>query len=688
MILSDRSLREAIANGQIVVEPFDPDLVQPSSIDVRLDRFFRVFRNHTSGVIDVKQDTRGLTELVEIDDDDVFMLHPGEFVLGSTLERVAVPDHLVGRVEGKSSLGRLGLLIHSSLPASEAVLVLDESGLVMRTIGAIVKEPRPCSIVGFDPATLEVSYHEVTNWYEGPADRIFEVRLASGRSVRVTAAHTLFTLDAHGEIVRVRTAELEPGTLVAIPRRIPEPPLAAAVIDVVAAVPEAELQHMMLDGPAVAAAHAEHPTLIAALLHEAGYEAVSYYRSRHRLPYPVAAQVPGLLDALGTDDRIARRGERHRLPLQISVDEDLAWLLGMFIAEGHRRRNQVNISNTDQTRLDRLEATLAGLGLPVYRSAVAVTCCSGLLSDVLGWIGTGDGAPQKRVPPAAFGWPDHILRSFLDGMVDGDGSVDEVRTSVWTTSEGLVADLLVLFARLGLRASCSAKPTGHLTLWQVLAPHREHKQLATTPLPERLLLRARAAAGLSQAAAARAAGYRNPTDLNNIERRRGRDAVRFETLRRLADAYARHGADADSVGRLHALANGDLAWDRVESVTVTDRVEPIYDLEVRPGGRAIENFLAGSGGVFVSNTAGFIDAGFDGHVTLELANVASLPITLYPGMKIGQISFMEMTTPADRPYGKGATGSKYQGQRGPTPSRYFENFAEPAPDDTGDPADE
>ena len=114
MILSDRSLREAIDGGRIVVDPYDPGLVQPSSIDVRLDRLFRVFRNHTAGVIDVKQDQTGLTELVEIAEDGVFMLHPGEFVLGSTLERVAVPDDLVGRVEGKSSLGRLGLLIHST----------------------------------------------------------------------------------------------------------------------------------------------------------------------------------------------------------------------------------------------------------------------------------------------------------------------------------------------------------------------------------------------------------------------------------------------------------------------------------------------------------------------------------------------------------------------------------------------
>jgi len=81
-------------------------------------------------------------------------------------------------------------------------------------------------------------------------------------------------------------------------------------------------------------------------------------------------------------------------------------------------------------------------------------------------------------------------------------------------------------------------------------------------------------------------------------------------------------------------------------------------------------------GLLIHSTAGFIDAGFDGHITLELANVASLPITLYPAMKIGQVSFMQMTTAADKPYGSGASGSKYQGQHGPTPSRYFENFGD------------
>jgi dCTP deaminase len=114
VILSDRTIREELAAGRITIDPFDPAMVQPSSVDVRLDRYFRVFLNHTMPVIDVKKDLEELTRLVDIDDDRAFILHPGEFVLGSTFERVAVPDDMVARIEGKSSLGRLGLLIHST----------------------------------------------------------------------------------------------------------------------------------------------------------------------------------------------------------------------------------------------------------------------------------------------------------------------------------------------------------------------------------------------------------------------------------------------------------------------------------------------------------------------------------------------------------------------------------------------
>ncbi|MFM7271080.1 MAG: dCTP deaminase [Actinomycetes bacterium] len=114
MILSDRTIREEIAAGRIVIDPYDPADVQPSSVDLHVDAFFRVFRNDTTPFIDPKEPQEDLTELVEVTPPAAFILHPGEFVLGSTLERVAIPNDLVARLEGKSSLGRLGLLIHST----------------------------------------------------------------------------------------------------------------------------------------------------------------------------------------------------------------------------------------------------------------------------------------------------------------------------------------------------------------------------------------------------------------------------------------------------------------------------------------------------------------------------------------------------------------------------------------------
>jgi dCTP deaminase len=114
MVLSDRTIRRLLDEGRIGIDPYAEELLQPSSVDVRVDRLFRVFRNSRYPFIDVKREMEDLTELVEVDGGEPFILHPGEFVLGSTLERITLPDDLVARLEGKSSLGRLGLLIHST----------------------------------------------------------------------------------------------------------------------------------------------------------------------------------------------------------------------------------------------------------------------------------------------------------------------------------------------------------------------------------------------------------------------------------------------------------------------------------------------------------------------------------------------------------------------------------------------
>jgi dCTP deaminase len=133
VILSDRDIRDAIDGGRIGIDPFNPDDVQPSSVDLHVDRFFRTFHNARHPYIDVKKPMDDLTELVEMSADEAFILHPGEFVLGSTSEYVRLPHDLVARLEGKSSLGRLGLLIHSTAgyvdPGFEGHLTLELSNV-------------------------------------------------------------------------------------------------------------------------------------------------------------------------------------------------------------------------------------------------------------------------------------------------------------------------------------------------------------------------------------------------------------------------------------------------------------------------------------------------------------------------------------------------------------------------------
>ncbi len=133
MILSDRDIRVSIDEGHIGIDPFDPGDIQPSSVDLHVDRLFRTFHNHRHPYIDVKQPMEDLTEMLEVAEDEAFILHPGEFVLGSTQEYVRLPNDLVARLEGKSSLGRLGLLIHSTAgfvdPGFEGHLTLELSNV-------------------------------------------------------------------------------------------------------------------------------------------------------------------------------------------------------------------------------------------------------------------------------------------------------------------------------------------------------------------------------------------------------------------------------------------------------------------------------------------------------------------------------------------------------------------------------
>lgn len=163
MVLSDRTIREEIAKGRIIIEPLDSSCIQPASVDIHLDKKLLVFRTWRHPFyIDVKQSLDNLTELVEISEENPFFLHPGEFVLASTLESITLPDDIVARLEGKSSLGRIGLLIHSTAgyvdPGWQGHLTLELSNVAKLPITLYYKMK-----IG------QISFLRLTS----PADRVY-----------------------------------------------------------------------------------------------------------------------------------------------------------------------------------------------------------------------------------------------------------------------------------------------------------------------------------------------------------------------------------------------------------------------------------------------------------------------------------------------------------------------------------
>jgi dCTP deaminase len=175
-VLSDGTIRRLIAEGRVRVEPFDDSMVQPASIDLRLGSSFRVFHNHRIGAIDLADPPKNLTEHVEIGDGESFVIHPGEFVLGRTQEHVELPDDVVARIEGKSSLGRLGLIVHATAgfvdPGFKGTLTLEITNLTRVPI--ILWPGKPIAQLSFmaldQPAQRPYGHPDLGSHYHGQVD--------------------------------------------------------------------------------------------------------------------------------------------------------------------------------------------------------------------------------------------------------------------------------------------------------------------------------------------------------------------------------------------------------------------------------------------------------------------------------------------------------------------------------------
>ena len=664
MILSDTDLLERLGEGDLVIEPLD-DLdtqVQPASIDMRLGSEFLEFQRANIPCIhpDRAEEVDDYVRETYVEEGEEFILHPGDFVLGTTKERVEIPDDLVATVEGRSSLGRLAIVVHASLPSDEEVFLWTPAeGFGFYEIGEIVENEQPAHAVSFDPQTLRVNTHRVSDYIENPTKRIYRVELKSGREVLVTRDHNLFTLDEHGGVTRIESEEAE-GELVMTPGTLPEAETETPTVDLLDRLDGDDLTVYASDG-----------------LGSVDWEAVPQGSERHYRDQSSAPATAVTPTAAPDDLDIAFKQSTLRLPRNLPVTEELGWCLGFYIAEGYARRKQVVVNNQTEAYVERFadyfESWDASLSWDEQDSGVtAVTVCSALWSAIVRDL-CGSGG-EKTIPGAAWDWPTPVLEALYEGLIDGDGSRRESRDTLYTANAELANHAAYLGTRLGYDTSLYSRDRemyiepsdchNEMTEWCVDFSNDAHKRGQYVPTPSALLSKYRDEAGLTMAEAAEAMGYNSKSSISNVENREY-DSVKRDTLDGFREVYADAGVDTS---RLDQLLAGDIVFDKVVSVEKTDRIEPTYDLEVQPRGRVIENFLGGRGGVFLSNTAGFVDPGYRGQITLELSNLGAAPVALSPGMRVSQLVFTELKSQSTRPYGT-ERGSKYQDQDGPKASK-------------------
>jgi deoxycytidine triphosphate deaminase len=531
-VLSDRDIRTELEEGRVQIRPYDPADLQPSSVDLHLDRSFRVFRNNRYPYIDVRAPQPDLTELLRVENEEPFILHPGEFVLGQTLEWVELPDDLVARLEGKA----LALDTPVPTPTGWRTMgdlepgdsVFDESGAPTRVVAATAPMiGRPCR----------------------------EVTFSDGTRVVADADHQWATVDKLGR--RPGHVRVEIRTTDEIARTIRC---------------NGEFNHQVpLAGPV------QYPDRVDLTIE----------------PYTLGAWLGD-----GTTTAAAITTVDDEILEQISGE-------GYPVRRLAHARHLYSVGATGRTR-DVASGRFAR---------------NGTLSSRLRDLGLRDG---KYIPRPYLEAGARQRLALLHGLMDTDGFVGDIAgcCEFTSTNERLADGFVELAAGLGFRP---IKSEGRATL--------------------------------------------NGSDCGPKYR------VKFTPDRpvfRLTRKLARQKAAGARFHRFRSI----------------DVVRPVPSVPVRciqvasPRGLFLvsrsfiptHNSSLGRLGLLIHSTAGYVDPGWKGNLTLELSNVANLPIALYYGMKIGQISFFRMSSAVERPYGSVGLGSKYQGQSEPTASAFHSDF--------------
>jgi len=495
-----------------------------------------------------------------------------------------------------------------SLPYDEVILVFGPNGYEFMKIGELVEsQPREVKVVSFDPETLQIKLCEVTGYFKHPPSRIYEVRLRSGRRVKVTAGHSLFSLSKDGEVRPIPTRCLKPGDYVAIPRRLPPSPKPLTQLNVAKLLVRKNLHNNVfikdVTVQKIFSLNANPSLMNFSRQVNRPYTTVRYWKKNSIMPLELYAKFNPQFSGLSPNAALYAARKNRKIPAIIDLDKEFAWLLGFYLAEGDIHRGRyVRLATKNENYAQRVIRFAEGLGVTASYNGKVVVINSVVLVKLLTALGIGKNSHEKRIPSIVFNLSLECVKAFMDGYFAGYGYLNMKRGEITaaTVSKDLPSDEMYLMLILGkiVRATPIRGET------YVVTPKKGglFDNLPTATV-NRLIKNLRRKSKLSQLAFTKFLnGAVSRSCLAEIEicyHKRVKRLALSRFLRALPNALK----TTQEAKQLKALVLGDLAWDEVVEVIDTGREEPTYDLEVRPNGRKIENFLGGYGGIFLHNSA-------------------------------------------------------------------------------------
>jgi len=532
--------------------------------------------------------------------------------------------------------GALYIDTENSLPYDEHVLIVEDGLVHLRKIGEVVEEALSCSevriengsyvaepskkieVLAFDPEDYKVKPFKVTAVMKHPPKKIYRIKLASGREVRVTKYHNLFTLNEYGELTTISTCDLSPGVFIAIPSKLPtiSEQIMLDLSDIFSK--ESSSKFWIYGDEEFKLFLKSISRELREIARSIGIEParVDNWIARRSIPLEIYNLIKHLVPLRIVNNlKIAGKREENSLPVKIVIDEDLAFFLGLYAAKGSKTdiNDQVIITSKNEYVREFMKrfASKFRLNLRIRRDNPDIIITSKPLVTLLKKLEAGDRANSKNAPAFILGADEKVRIAWLEGYVIGDGyrSDSPRQIKCETVSESLANFLFYLTASLGIpsqnrivvRQKMDGPHVSRSIYWST-NPQREPSLLRIPAAPfGRLLKNIREKYGITMKELAEKAGFKIESSIWQIESGYLHHLEREEARRILSALEDLNVRGEENIGKFMKLMNGDIWFDEVVSIEEVGE-EPTYDFEVRPNGKPVENFIAGYGGIFLHNT--------------------------------------------------------------------------------------